>query len=92
MFYISKLSIAGLIQNQLALFGNMTMVQHENGDTQVGMNYLHGWGLEFVAAAKFAIEIGLFAIQLFELTLQEGEETHCYTARADFISRPTSSP
>ncbi|MBF6989421.1 hypothetical protein [Cupriavidus sp. IK-TO18] len=68
--YIHQTAIDhGAHPNQHALFGNMVHVAREDGGLELGMTYLHGWGLEFLNAAKFAVEVGMLVVRLFELAL-----------------------
>ncbi|REE92627.1 hypothetical protein [Cupriavidus plantarum] len=60
----------GAHPNEQALFSNMKLLETQ-GDPQFQITFLHGHGLQFVNSAKFAVEVGMFILRMYELALPE---------------------
>lgn len=74
----------GAHPNEQALFGNM---QVSDEDGQFRSTFLHGHGLQFVNAAKFAIETGMFVLRMFEFALPAVAEELGVGAQNQSITR-----
>lgn len=55
----------GAHPNKDALYSNMKIENSEDRGVSIKMMYLHEWDALFISTAKFAVETGMIAIQLF---------------------------
>lgn len=58
----------GAHPNEQALFSNMKLIGSDS-TPQFQITFLHGYGLQFVNAAKFAVEVGMFILRMVEFAL-----------------------